>query len=76
MEQDYGSFLNNCTFPQRRSLLRPQTATLNMSGMVLPADYSLEVGHVFSPLLFLDSLQDLLFLLSAFPLVIFAVLFF
>lgn len=75
MEQDCGSFLNNCTCPQRRSRLRPQTATLNMSGMVLPAGYSLEVGHVFSPLLFLDSLQDLLLCLSAFPLIIFAVLF-
>lgn len=75
MEQDCGSFLNNCTCPQRRSRLRPQTATLNMSGMVLPAGYLLEVGHVFSPLLFLDSLQDLLLCLSAFPLIIFAVLF-
>lgn len=46
-----------------------------MSGMVLPVGYSLEVGHVFSPLLFLDSLQDLLLFLSAFPLIIFAVLF-
>lgn len=42
--------------------------------MVLPAGYSLEVGHVFLPLLFLDSLQDPLFFLSTFPLIIFAVL--
>lgn len=42
--------------------------------MVLPAGYSLEVGHVFLPLLFLDSFQDLLFFLSTFPLIIFAVL--
>lgn len=53
MEQDCGSFLNNCACPLRRSLLRPRTATLNMSGMVLPAVFSLEVGHMFSPFAFL-----------------------
>lgn len=62
MEPDCGSFLNSCTCPQRRSRLRPRTATLNMSGMVLSA----EAGHVLQPLLFLDPLQDLLFFLSAF----------
>lgn len=53
MEQDCGSFLNNCACPLRRSLLKPRTATLNMSGMVLPAVFSLEVGHMFSPFAFL-----------------------
>lgn len=62
MELDCGSFLNSCTCPQRRSRLRPRTATLNMSGMVLSA----EAGHVLQPLLFLDHLQDLLLFLSAF----------
>lgn len=42
---------------------------------LLLSSYSLEVGHVFSPLLFLDSFQDLLFLFSPLPLIIFAVLF-
>lgn len=63
MELDCGSFLNSCTCPPRRSRLRPRTATLNMSGMVLSA----EAGHVLQPLLFLDPLQDLLLFLSAFP---------
>lgn len=42
---------------------------------LLLSSYSLEVGHVFSPLLFLDSLQDMPLFFSPLTLIIFAVLF-
>lgn len=37
MEQDCGSFLSSSICLHRRSRRRPQTATLNMSGMILQA---------------------------------------
>lgn len=53
----------------------PRSHSLFLQAPLLLSSYSLNVGHVHSPLLSLDSLQDLLFFLSALPLIIFAVLF-
>lgn len=53
----------------------PRSHSLFLQAPLLLSSYSLNVGHVYSPLLSLDSLQDLLFFLSALPLIIFAVLF-
>lgn len=63
------SHLKYVWYDPRRHSFFPQGPPLLLSS------YSLEVRHVFSPLLFLDWLQDLLFFLSPLPLIISAVLF-